>query len=422
MESYIPLLHLPDFTYELPADRIAFTPLPERDSVKLLVAQSNSGEISHHIFRDLPSILPKDSLLVVNTTRVIAARLMMHKQSGGSVEVFCLSSADSTPPAIALSAHQPCRWNCLVRGKNLQVGAVLTADLGNENGLELLTAIIIERTYSEAIVEFHWKSEERFGEILEHFGKVPLPPYIKREATPEDTIRYQTIYADDDGSVAAPTAGLHFTPEVFDELLKKNIQRVEVNLTVGLGTFKPLETETVAEFSMHGEQIMVSREAIQRMLTWLSSSSSTNKGRFVCVGTTSVRTIESLYWFGVRLNCNDGNCKLQSTFSLGQWDAFRLASKAISPEESLLVIMNWMETHSLETISGITEIMIVPSYQFRLCTALITNFHQPHSTLILLVAAFVGKSLWRKIYDEALANDYRFLSYGDSSLLFGERK
>ncbi len=416
MHSYIPTLHLPEYHYDLPVERIALAPLPNRDMSKLLVAHSDSGEVHHHIFSELPQLLPEDSLIVVNTTRVIAARLLMHKQSGGAVEVFCLSSADDQPPALALMEHQPSKWKCLLRGKNIQSGTILTADVNGIESLKL-SAIIIERTYSEAIVEFRWNSDSTFGEILDNFGRVPLPPYIKREATPEDAVRYQTVYATNDGSVAAPTAGLHFTPEVFDALHKKNIHQTEVNLTVGLGTFKPIETETISEFSMHGELISVERDTIQQLLEWLDSPT---KGRLVCVGTTSVRTIESLYWFGVRLCCNDGGCKEQSTLSVKQWDAFRLADNAVSPQESLTVIIEWMETHSLQTITGTTEIMIVPSYTFRLCTALVTNFHQPHSTLILLVAAFVGKDLWKKIYDAALENGYRFLSYGDSSLLFGK--
>lgn len=416
MHPYIPTLHLPEYHYDLPAERIAFAPLPNRDMSKLLVAHSDSGEIHHHIFSELPDLLPEDSLIVVNTTRVIAARLLMHKQSGGAAEVFCLSSADDLPPALALMEHQPSRWKCLVRGKNLQAGTTLFADIEEINGLKL-TATIIERTYSEAIVEFRWNSDSTFGEILDHFGRIPLPPYIKREATPEDADRYQTVYATSDGSVAAPTAGLHFTPEVFEALHKKNIHRLEVNLTVGLGTFKPIETETISEFSMHGELISVERDTILQLLDWLDIST---KGRLICVGTTSVRTIESLYWFGVRLCTNDGGCKEQSTLFVKQWDAFRLADSVVSPQESLTAIIKWMETHSLEAITGITEIMIVPSYTFRLCTALVTNFHQPHSTLILLVAAFVGKELWKRIYDSALENGYRFLSYGDSSLLFGK--
>ncbi|MBI3260640.1 MAG: S-adenosylmethionine:tRNA ribosyltransferase-isomerase [Ignavibacteriae bacterium] len=413
MQSYIPTLELSEFIYDLLPERIAFTPLPNRDISKLLVAHTDSGNIEHRIFCELPSLLPDNSLIVVNTTRVIAARLLLSKESGGAVEVFCLSPENNLPPAIALMSHSPCRWKCLVRGKNLKDGTVLKANLGESIDSEL-TAIIIKRIYSEAIVEFHWSSDIIFGDILEQFGKIPLPPYIKRDTTPEDAIRYQTVYAANEGSVAAPTAGLHFTPEVFEELEAKDIKRIEVNLAVGLGTFKPLETETLSEFTMHGELISVNRDVIEQLLSWLDKS---DRGRFVCVGTTSVRTIESLYWFGVRLSINDEDCKNQPTFSLGQWDAFRLARKAISPQKSLRTIQEWMNVHSLEAVEGITEILIVPSYQFRLCNALVTNFHQPHSTLILLVAAFVGKEMWRKIYDEALGNGYRFLSYGDSSLL-----
>ncbi len=416
MQSYIPTLELSEFIYDLPPERIAFTPLPNRDLSKLLVAHADSEEIEHRVFRELSELLPVNSLVVVNTTRVIAARLLMHKQSGGAVEVFCLSPENNLPPALALMAHSPCRWKCLVRGKNLKDGTILTANISGTEDSEL-TAIIIERTYSEAIVEFQWNGESTFGDILEQFGKIPLPPYIKRDATAEDTLRYQTVYATNEGSVAAPTAGLHFTPEVFKKLEEKNIQRIEVNLTVGLGTFKPLEAETLSEFIMHGELISVNRDVIEQLLSWIDKP---DKGRFVCVGTTSVRTIESLYWFGVRLSINDGDCKNKPTFSLGQWDAFRLVNNAISPQESLHTALEWMNVHSLETLTGITEIMIVPSYQFRICNALVTNFHQPHSTLILLVAAFVGKEMWMKIYDEALRNGYRFLSYGDSSLLLGK--
>lgn len=414
MTSHIPHINLAEFVYHLPNERIAFEPLAERSASKLLVADAATGAITHSTFEHIPAFLPENSLLVVNSTRVIAARIPMHKSSGGAVEVFVLSPADATPPPVALNATSPVQWKCLLRGKNLREGTILTAEHDNVQ----LTATIILRSDNTTIVEFTWHTGVEFANILDHFGHIPLPPYIKRDDTPADAVRYQTVYADTSGSVAAPTAGLHFTPEVFTALTAKHIRRVSVNLTVGLGTFKPIDTDSIDNFRMHGEQIAVQRSEIQAVISWLEQES---RGRFICVGTTSVRTMESLYWFGVRLICNDNSAKELPHFALGQWDAYRLSETAstISAAESLRAILEWMDIHTITELVGTTEIIIVPGYQFRFCTALITNFHQPHSTLILLVAAFAGTGFQRAIYDSALANDYRFLSYGDSSLLLG---
>jgi S-adenosylmethionine:tRNA ribosyltransferase-isomerase len=407
--SYVPKVALDEFLYELPEARIARFPLPERDQSKLLLAKALTQEISHHQFYDLPLLLPERALLVRNNTKVIAARLHLAKPTGGLVEVLCLEPiAPSQDPAISLNTKHACRWQCLIGGRKITVGTVLH--------LHGLTATVIDKIGAEAIVDFAWNTNQTFADLLDSIGNIPIPPYLKREAEDVDKSRYQTVYAVAQGSVAAPTAGLHFTERVFEALHQKHIQIVDLTLHVGLGTFKPVESNSITEHKMHTERIAVPLTTLERLIEQASSPTPC----IVAVGTTSMRTLESLYWFGAKLYANDSDAQARNDLWISQWDAYRLTAENKTPplEDALKLLLNWAKARGLEHLQGETELMIVPSYSFKVVDALITNFHQPRSTLILLVAAFLGSDFWRTVYQSALENDYRFLSYGDSSLLW----
>ncbi len=407
--SYVPNVALDEFLYELPEARIAKFPLPERDQSKLLLAKALTQEISHHQFYDLPSLLPERALLVRNNTKVIAARLHLAKSTGGLVEVLCLEPlAPSPDPALTLNAKNACRWQCLIGGRKVAVGTVLH--------LHGLTATVVDKIGAEAIVDFVWNSNQAFADLLDSIGNIPIPPYLKREAEDVDKSRYQTVYAVAQGSVAAPTAGLHFTERVFEALHQKHIHTADLTLHVGLGTFKPVESDSIAEHQMHTERIAVPLATLERLIEQAASPTPC----IVAVGTTSMRTLESLYWFGAKLYANDGDARTRNDLWISQWDAYRLTAENKTPplEVALNFLLEWTKEKGLEHLQGETEMIIVPSYPFKVVDALITNFHQPRSTLILLVAAFLGNDFWRKVYQSALDNDYRFLSYGDSSLLW----
>lgn len=418
----VPVVSAADYVYDLPPERIAVHPLPERDQSRLLVADITTGTITHRSFTELPEELPSGALLVMNNTRVITARILMHKTSGGAAEVLCLSPVQPGPdPALALQAGSPCQWRCMIGGKRIREGSVLECDIARSGDSPLtLHAVVLEREGTEAIVEFSWQPAAlSFAAILDMAGLLPIPPYLKRDAEPDDTQRYQTVYAELPGSVAAPTAGLHFTDSVLQQLRDKGIHTGQVTLHVGAGTFQPLQSDEVAEHQMHREYISVSRSTIEQLHTHcLQREQNPAEYPIVPVGTTSVRTLESLYWFGVRLLLHDGDAHRRPELDIEQWDAYRLeVSPRIPVAHALEALLQWMDTHELDAVTGGTRILIVPGYGFALCDALVTNFHQPNSTLILLVAALMGQSLWRRVYDEALAHEYRFLSYGDSSLL-----
>lgn len=417
----VPVVSAADYLYDLPPDRIAVRPLPERDSSKLLVADLTTGNITHKLFSDLPDELPSGTLLVMNNTRVITARILMHKSSGGAAEVLCLSPVLPGPdPALALQAGSPCRWRCMIGGKRVRQGSELECEIARPDAASVtLRAHVLEREGAEALVEFSWQPASlSFAVILDMAGVLPLPPYLKREAGPDDIQRYQTVYAEPAGSVAAPTAGLHFTDAVLQQLRDNGVRTVPVTLHVGAGTFQPLQSDEVAEHQMHREYISVSRSTVEQLHRQCQQREHDTAGYpIVPVGTTSVRTLESLYWFGVRLALNDADARSRVELELEQWDAYRLDAARTTATVALEALLQWMDTHELEEVTGGTRIIIVPGYTFALCDALITNFHQPNSTLILLVAALMGTSLWRRVYDEALAHGYRFLSYGDSSLL-----
>ncbi len=409
-----------DYTYELPPERIAARPAGKRTAGRLLTAFAGEQQIEHRSFGDIEALLPAGAMLVVNHTRVIAARLRMLKAGGGAAEVFLLRPVlPSTDPAVALAARNGGTWRCLLGGRRLLPGAVVQTE---KNGI-VLRAEVVQRMESEAEVRLTWSNSGlSFAEILDLFGDTPLPPYIKRAADEEDKQRYQTVYAERGGSVAAPTAGLHFSEELLRKLQGKGISLQRLTLHVGAGTFKPLAGPNPADHNMHAEQIVVEAATIAALAEHCGQRERTgaNISPVVPVGTTSVRTLESLYWFGVDLLA--GRRPEQASFYVGQWapyDPDGDCNPTVQPERALKAVSNWLREHNLARLEGETQLMILPGYRFQLCDALVTNFHQPNSSLILLVGAFLGRSFWRAVYDAALDKNYRFLSYGDSSLLLG---
>ncbi len=390
-----------DYTYILPNERIATHPLPQRDASKLLVYKS--GEITDEHFYNLPDTLPANSLLVLNNTKVIEARLLFQKQSGGVIEIFCLEPFDQSME-IALQQTDSCQWNCLIGGASKwKPGQVLEKEVMIAEQTVTLQATYKGRTNDGFVIQFNWQPANlHFAELLHAAGAIPLPPYIKRTAEEIDADRYQTIFGTHEGSVAAPTAALHFTEKIFKALQQKGIATEAITLNVGAGTFKPVKTATIGGHQMHGEDFTSKKAAIQKMLAAES---------IIAVGTTSLRTIESLYWLGVKLL----NGAIEKEWVLEQWEVYTLPD-GIDPKKSLEAIVEWMDEQDAEELHCRTSLLIVPGYEFKIPSGLITNFHQPGSTLLLLIAAFVGDD-WKKIYSYALQNDYRFLSYGDSSLL-----
>ncbi len=406
-------IRIKDFIYDLPDDRIAKYPLAERDLSKLLIYRD--GKISEDIYRNISEHIPHNSLLVFNNTKVIQARLFFRNSTGAKIEIFCLEPAEENPEmSSVMSRKKSVRWNCLVGGAKKWKEKILehrTKDFR-------LTAEIIERANDTFVIEFVWQPEEfSFAQILEQTGMIPIPPYLKRESEELDSTRYQTVYAKHKGSVAAPTAGLHFTETIFKKLKAKNISVDEVTLHVGAGTFKPVKSETMEEHEMHEELMDVRIETIER----LAKAISDNERSIVSVGTTSLRTIESLYWMGVKAKLSPKS-QLKE-LEVRQWDAYELPlsiREEIKAEDALGALILWMKNNETERLICKTQIMIAPSYRLKIATALVTNFHQPNSTLLLLVAAVVGEG-WKEIYQHALENDFRFLSYGDGSLLFATR-
>ena len=422
---YIPRVSLADFHYDLPEERIALHPLAQREQSRLLVSSgADDGQITHRTFADLPSLIPSDALLVINNTRVVRARIVMRKPTGGRVEIFLLEPIEpSHDPAIALAARGGALWQCMIGGaKRLrQDGRIQGAfQFGPERGS--LSATVEAAGAEGYAVRFEWTPEHlTFAEVLEGIGRIPLPPYIRRDAVNTDAVAYQTIYAEHEGAVAAPTAGLHFTPEILEAAEAKGIAIEQVTLHVGAGTFKQVKGGRIEEHEMHQERISVTREALQRLRLQAGRRMDVDGAPLVLVGTTTLRTLESLYWFGVRLLRSDGGAGELEELSVGQWDPYRLAADdepLPNLHDSLDAVEQWRSRLGINPITGQTRILIVPGYRFHCCDALITNFHQPDSTLILLVAAWLGKESWRRVYDTALAEGYRFLSYGDSSLLW----
>jgi S-adenosylmethionine:tRNA ribosyltransferase-isomerase len=399
------------FDYHLPENKISKYPLLERDASKLLVYKK--GKISSAVFKNIPDHLPGDSLIIFNNTKVIEARIKFLKETGGVIEIFCLEPdaryADITS---AMDQTKSLYWKCLVGGASKwKHGQILQKEIIADNKSIILSASFAEKLSDCFIIQFSWSPDNlRFAEIIHQFGITPLPPYIKREAEKSDNERYQTIYAAQDGSVAAPTAGLHFTDYVFKKLSEKNIAKEFVTLHVGAGTFKPVKTETLSDHEMHAELIEVNHTTITAIIN-------NSERNIIAVGTTSLRTVESLYWLGLKTILFP-EIDLEN-LTVFQWDAYELPSENISAKESLQSLLKWMRENNLTKLVTKTQLLIAPSYQFKIVKTLVTNFHQPKSTLLLLIAAFVGDD-WKKIYEYALKNDFRFLSYGDSCLLSGD--
>ncbi|MDC1068348.1 S-adenosylmethionine:tRNA ribosyltransferase-isomerase [Candidatus Kapabacteria bacterium] len=402
MTNYnIPEIDLSKYHYHLPKSKIAEYPLENRAKSKQLIVNRESGEISSSIFSELPTLLNDKHHLVFNKTKVINARLRAKKQSGGSAEIFLLSpQLPSTDPQIALLSQNETVWKCMIGGKKIIEGMELhTLD-------RVVKISILSKDGNIGFCKFSWDGSTSFLDIIENTGNIPLPPYIERELKENDKQNYQTVYAKDSGSVAAPTAGLHFTPEILNELNNNGVTKSELTLHVGAGTFQPIKTDDIRNHKMHQELINVKKEQIIEILEAIELDK-----KIVAVGTTSIRTLESIAVFGEILN-RDPNI---NQFLVSQWDPYQNSN--ISKTQSLINVLNWMELNKFDSIIGETGLLIIPSYKFRLVDHIITNFHQPESTLILLVAAFLGDDLWNKSYNYALENSYRFLSYGDSSLL-----
>lgn len=396
-------LAIGDFIYHLPDNRIATYPLEERDASKLLVYKGENIDIQG--FRSLPDLLPSGTLLIFNDTRVINARILFQKKTGGRIEIFCLEPA-GRPEDYSKDGHTD--WLCMVGGAAKWKGEILEKEISVKGRPGVLRAELKERKASGFIIRFSWEpAAMNFEEVLAEAGIIPLPPYIKRDAEEADKERYQTIYAKEPGSVAAPTAGLHFSPYVMKKLSEKGIDTCFVTLQVSAGTFKPVEAEKMEGHRMHAEWIEVTRDLIERLAE--------HEGPVTAIGTTSARTLETLYWLGVKTFLN----KDLPHVSLLQWDVYEepLCNSLLKRQEAFFALLEWMKTKNMQKLITQTELMIAPGYRYRVISSLVTNFHQPGSTLLLLVAAAVGDD-WKKIYETALENDFRFLSYGDSSLLF----
>lgn len=404
--SLVKQININNYTYHLPDEKIAKFPLEQRDKSKLLVYKN--GLISEDIFKQLPKELPENAIVVFNNTRVIHARLLFKRETGAQIEIFCIEPAHGTDHQMVFSERDSCVWKCMIGNAKRWKEDVLVKDVETVSGTVKLRAEKQGKSGDLFEVKFSWEGRLSFAEVLHAAGVLPLPPYLNRESEADDEERYQTIYARQQGSVAAPTAGLHFTPEVMDQLAEKNISRTEVTLHVGAGTFKPVKADSLEEHEMHEETVFVPLNVLKEIALNLRK-----ENKLVAVGTTSTRTLESLYWHGVKLLKNMGT----ETISIKQWDAYELDASGVSAPEALQAIIGNLEQHKMDVLQGSTQILIAPGYDFKMVDILITNFHQPENTLILLIAAFIGED-WRKVYEYALTHDFRFLSYGDSSVLF----
>ena len=395
-------ININDFDYELSEDRIAKFPLEQRDLSKLLIY--DEGEIKQQTFCELPQYLDSNSLLVFNNTKVVHARIILHKSTGAQIEVFCLEPLMPNNYEQNFASTNECMWNCVVGNLKKWKGEILKKPFEYENISDELCVEKIDNNSEFLRLKFSWKSGLSFAQVMEVCGKIPIPPYLKRESQEIDTERYQTIYSKLEGSVAAPTAGLHFSDNVMENLKSKNIEVEEVTLHVGAGTFKPVKTEFANEHIMHTEHFFVKKSSLHKIIKHL--------GNITAVGTTSVRTLESLYWLGCKIAKNNNLDDL----NIEQFEPYQDNNQQIRAEESLRAIINYLECNNKDELCASTQIMIIPEYKPRIVNQIITNFHQPKSTLLLLISAFVGND-WHRIYDYAMKNDFRFLSYGDSSLL-----
>lgn len=401
-------IHIADYVYDLPDERIAKYPKPERDTSKLLLYRD--GEVGEDVFYNLPDYLPEGALVVMNNTKVIRARLHFHKATGALIEVFCLEPHTPADYQVSFATRGSVTWTCLIGNLKKWKEGVLERPVNVGGQTVMLRAERLGVCGTGHEVRFSWTDDSlTFSEVLEAIGELPIPPYLNRETEASDLQTYQTVYSKVKGSVAAPTAGLHFTSRVLEALAKRGVELDEVTLHVGAGTFKPVKSTEIGGHEMHAEQIAVSRHTIERLIA--------HGGQCVAVGTTSVRTLESLYYIGVAVH--DNPSLSPDDLNVTQWQPYDYAAAVATPLttlEALKSLLDYMQRGDLPVIHASTRIIIAPGYQFHIVKTLITNFHQPGSTLLLLVSAFV-KGDWRRIYDYAMNHDFRFLSYGDSSLL-----
>lgn len=396
-------IRISDYNYPLPDERIAKFPIAQRDHSKLLVYRK--GDVSQDVFYNLPEYLPKGALMVFNNTKVIQARMHFRKDTGALIEVFLLEPAEPSDYELMFQTSERCSWYCLVGNlKKWKEGTLhRTIDV---KGLQIEVSCTRGPIHGTSHrIDFEWTGGVSFAEIIDAMGELPIPPYLNRETQESDKTTYQTVYSKIKGSVAAPTAGLHFTPEVLAAVDAHGIEREELTLHVGAGTFKPVKSEEIEGHEMHTEYISVRRDTIRKLIA--------HNGCAIAVGTTSVRTLESLYYMGLKVMQNPDAS--EDELHVNQWEPYDTTT-CVSTVDSLTALGAWMDAHSLEVLHSSTQIIIAPGYEYHIVKMLVTNFHQPQSTLLLLVSAFV-KGDWHKIYDYALANDFRFLSYGDSSLL-----
>jgi S-adenosylmethionine:tRNA ribosyltransferase-isomerase len=391
-----PDIRIAEYDYRLPDERIPRFPLEARDRSKLLTYAG--GRIETHVFEELPALLPNGALLVFNETKVIPARLHFRKESGGVVELFCLTPVAPADYERSMAATGTCEWRCMAGRSKRWKGTTLRCPLG---AADSLSATLVERERDSVTIRFSWEAPLSFSEVLEACGAMPIPPYLHRTATADDRERYQTVYARCRGSVAAPTAGLHFTQRTLADLAARGLATATLTLHVGAGTFRPVQSETIAGHVMHSEPFSVTRATLQTLLQ--------HRGTIVAVGTTSARTLESLYFLGLQA------LRRLTPQAVAQWEPYETPLHA-PVEEALQALLQYMDEHGMETLHASTQLLIAPPYPFRLVRGLITNFHQPKSTLLLLVAALIGND-WRKVYDYALEHHFRFLSYGDGCFL-----
>lgn len=401
------LISMDSYDYLLPEENIAQVPLAERDQSKLLILKD--GKISQDVFSNIGEYLPNGGLIIFNETKVIHARLVFYKSTGSRIEVFCLEPFNPSDIQLSFQQKSSCSWKCFVGNAKRWKNESIEMLMEYQGQLLRLVAEKVDRAEDTFIIRFSWnRSDLSFSEVLELFGRIPLPPYIHRETTKEDSIRYQTVFARNEGSVAAPTAGLHFSAAVMESLEKKNLEVGKVTLHVGAGTFKPVSSETLQGHQMHTEQVSISLELIKKLYEFDGKP-------IILVGTTTTRAIESIYWQGLKwLNSEPGNPLME----VQQWDPYSsTGERVVSSAEALGKVISVLTAFGCTELNGSTSLLIAPSYQYHFPSILVTNFHQPKSTLLLLVSAFAGED-WRKAYDYAVGEHFRFLSYGDSCIFF----
>ena len=399
-------IEISEYDYPLPDERIAKHPVAERDHSRLLVYRH--GQISDDTFVNVPQYLPEGALMVVNNTRVIQARIYFQKTTGAHIEVFLLEPHEPADYERMFLTRSQCEWQCLIGNSKKWKEGRLSRTFTVDGQQYRLSATRVESRGADQVVRFEWEGDVPFATVIDHVGELPIPPYLNRATEESDKTTYQTVYSKIKGSVAAPTAGLHFTPAVLAAVDARGIEREELTLHVGAGTFRPVKSRQIADHEMHTEYIAVRRHTIERLIA--------HSGKAIAVGTTSVRTLESLYYMGWKVLRNP-NCVL-ADLHVSQWEPYDLADTPDAPTtvQALSALVGYLERQGEEVLHSSTQIIIAPGYKYHVVSHLITNFHQPQSTLLLLVSAFVGGQ-WRPIYDYALSHGFRFLSYGDSSLL-----